>query len=137
MAVARKRAGRFRVPEDITKFGGEVNTDTNNDWSLGGRINRCLANDVEYVPYMLILYTILFWTWEIKKETGLPYNNHLFIRALVYGIMIVVARYLHNLCYIFKITYGRIAGFFLTIVALFVMAMDACYYITKELTNMK
>ncbi|CAF1038976.1 unnamed protein product [Didymodactylos carnosus] len=71
MAVVRKRAGRFRVPEDITKFGGEVHTDINNDWSLGGRINRCLANDVDLLTNQHL---------DIDAHCGFPAANRGVIR---------------------------------------------------------
>jgi uncharacterized membrane protein YecN with MAPEG domain len=137
LATLRRRAHIYRVPEDVEKFHGEQYVNETDDWSLSARINRCLRNDTEYVPYFLALSIILLWTWERTPIEPFLVYNHIFPRALVYGIIMVIGRYLHNLCYIFKITYGRIIGFLLTVVVLTAMSIDVCYYVSKRRHNIE
>ena len=131
LAVLRRRGGIYRAPEDLELFHGQQNVNEYDDWSFAGRINRCLRNDLEYVPYFLILSMLLFWQWQETKTPPYIVYNHIFTRSLIYGITMVVSRYLHNLCYIFRITYGRILGFLLTVCVLVAMSIDNCYGIMK------
>ncbi|CAF1317055.1 unnamed protein product [Rotaria sp. Silwood1] len=85
LAVLRRRAGVFQAPEDVEQFHGQQYVNENDDWSLSGRVNRCLRNDAEYVPYFLVLYMILFWTWEETSTPPYIQYNHILARTVTYG----------------------------------------------------
>ncbi|CAF3762175.1 unnamed protein product [Rotaria sordida] len=84
LAVLRRRAGVFRAPEDVEQLHGQQYVNENDDWSLSGRVNRCLRNDAEYVPYFLVLYMLLFWSWEETSTPPYIQYNHILSRALAY-----------------------------------------------------
>jgi uncharacterized membrane protein YecN with MAPEG domain len=132
LAIQRRRNAIYRVPEDVNTFGaGQQSTETASDWSLAGRIQRVLANDTEYVPYFLALLVFIFCTITLTSQT----THHYLARVLVYGIIFTVGRYIHTISYLMKITYGRILGFLITVIMLFVISVDHVYYMSKRLSD--
>ncbi|CAF0730388.1 unnamed protein product [Adineta steineri] len=99
-------------------------------WSLAGHIQRVLANDAEYMPYFLALLGYTFCAMTFTSQ-------HFLARALVYGISFTIGRYIHTISYLIGDTYGRILGFLITVIVLFVISIDYVYYITKRLYNLK
>jgi uncharacterized membrane protein YecN with MAPEG domain len=64
-------------------------------------------------------------------------NHHYLARVLVYGLLFTIGRYLHTISYLIRITYGRILGFFITILILVVISLDHLYYMSKALHDFK
>ena len=131
LAIQRRKNSIYRIPEDAQLFGVGQATSSADDWSLAGRIQRVLANDVEYVPYFLALLVIMFCTVPLRATS----YHHYLARVLVYGLIFTIGRYLHTIGYLFRLTYGRILGFLITIVMLFVMLIDHIYYVSKGLST--
>jgi uncharacterized membrane protein YecN with MAPEG domain len=130
LAVERRKHGIYRIPEDVNTFGGAHQTrETTDDWSLAERIQRVLANDTEYVPYFLALLIIIFCTITLTAQVNHPY----LARVLGYGIVFTIGRYLHTISYLIRNSYGRILGFFITILILFIISLDHVYYMSKRL----
>jgi uncharacterized membrane protein YecN with MAPEG domain len=133
MATQRRKHAMYKVPEDFNTFGIEQQQGITNDWSLAGRIQRILANDVEYVPYFLALLIIIFCTIDLTSQV----NHHYLARVLVYGVTFTIGRYLHTISYLLRNTYGRILGFLISVIILFTISVDHVYYMTKGLYNYK
>ena len=133
MAVQRRKNAIYRVPEDANVFGVGQQHDAGDDWSLAGRIQRVLANDTEYMPYFLALLILVFCTINITIQ-GSP---HYLARVLVYGLVFIIGRYLHTVCYLIRNTKGRILGFAISVLVLVVMCFDHVYYMSKGLYNYK
>ncbi|CAF0748827.1 unnamed protein product [Adineta steineri] len=134
LAFQRRKNAIYKIPEDVNTFGaGQQQQQVIDDWSLAGRIQRVLANDAEYMPYFLALLVFTFCAMEFTSQ----YSQHFLARVLVYGISFTVGRYIHTIGYLIGNTYGRILGFLITVIVLFVTSLDHVYYITKGLHNLK
>jgi len=132
LAIERRKHAIYRIPEDVNTFGnGHQPTETTNDWNLAGRIQKVLANDTEYVPYFLALIIIIFCTVSLTAQA----NHQYLARVLVYGLVFTIGRYLHTISYLLQNSYGRILGFFITILILFIISLDHVYYMTKRLND--
>jgi uncharacterized membrane protein YecN with MAPEG domain len=132
LANERRKNAIYRIPEDANTFGGGNKTvDTSEDWSLAGRIQKILANDTEYVPYFLALLIVIFCTITLTAQG----NHHYLARVLGYGIVFTIGRYLHTISYLLRNSYGRILGFFITILILFIISLDHVYYMSKRLSD--
>ncbi|CAF1287948.1 unnamed protein product [Didymodactylos carnosus] len=132
LAYFRSKSKRIKIPEDARIFrkGTQPVTVTTTaelqeeDWSTAGRITRVLANEVEYVPYFLVL-ALAFCVFIPDSTT----------RLIVYGCIFVFARYLHNISYILGNTYGRLIGFALSFLLLGAMTIDLTQYLTKAVVD--
>lgn len=131
LIIQRRKDSIYKIPEDAENFNQGRPIPTNEDWSTASRIQRTLANDVEYIPYFFFLLLIMF----CRVDLGDKENQHYLTRVLVYGFMFTIARYLHTISYLIRITYGRILGFFLTILTLVLISIDHVYYMSKSLSN--
>jgi len=135
LAIQRRKHAIYRIPEDInTLNSGREPIETTDEWSLAGRIQKVLANDAEYVPYFLALFIIIFFTTTLTSPTT-QVNHYYLVRVLVYGIIFTIGRYLHTISYLLRNSYGRILGFVITILVLFIISLDHVYYMTKQLTS--
>ena len=117
----------------IYKTPDNAKIETTEDWSLAGRIQRVLANDVEYIPYFFVLLLIMFCRLDLVSQD----NHHYLARVLVYGLLFTIGRYLHTISYLIRNTYGRILGFLITIIILVVITVDHLYYMSKALHDFK
>lgn len=131
LAIQRRKNAIYRIPEDAIAFGVGQPTSNADDWTLAGRIQRVLANDVEYIPYFLALLIIMFCTVPLRSSS----YHHYLARVLSYGLLFTIGRYLHTIGYLVRLTYGRILGFLISVSMLFVMLIDHIYYVTKGLPN--
>lgn len=131
LIIQRRKNAIYKIPEDVDNFNYGRPTLTIEDWSTASRIQRILANDVEYIPYFFFLLLIMF----CRVDLGDGKNQNYLTRVLVYGFMFTIARYLHTISYLIHHTYGRILGFILTILTLVVISIDHVYYITMEILN--
>ncbi|UJR23557.1 hypothetical protein I4U23_026545 [Adineta vaga] len=131
LAVQRRKNALYKIPEDVNTFGAGQQSLSTDDWSLAGRIQRVLANDTEYIPYFLVLFIFMFCGMNVTGVT----SQHYLARVLVYGLLFTLGRYLHTIGYLVGHTYTRILGFLITVLFLFIIAIDHVYYITKGLHN--
>lgn len=132
LAFQRRKHAIYRIPEDANRFGnGHQPLSPTDDWNLAGRIQKILANDTEYIPYFLALIVIIFCTITLTSQA----NHHYLARILGYGIIFTIGRYIHTISYLLENSYGRILGFFLTILILFIITLDHVYYMTKRLND--
>lgn len=132
LAVQRRKNAMYKIPEDVNTFGATQQQQTTvEDWSLAGRITRVLANDTEYIPYFLAFLIFIFCGINLTSHA----NQHYLARVVVYGIAFTIGRYLHTISYLIGNTYGRILGFFITVIMLFVISVDHIYYVTRGLYN--
>ena len=129
--VQRRKHYIYQIPEDANKFGSGQQLLSTEDWSLAGRIQRTLANDVEYIPYFFFLLLLMFCRVDLVSQT----NHRYLARTLIYGVVFTLARYLHTIGYLIKNSYGRILGFLLTIIILIAISIDHVYYMSKALHN--
>ncbi|CAF4045577.1 unnamed protein product [Adineta steineri] len=123
----------YKIPEDVNTFGAEQQQQAVDGWSLAGHIQRVLANDAEYMPYFLALLVFTFCAMTFISQ----YSQYFLARVLVYGILFTIGRYIHTISYLIGNIYGRILGFLITVIVLFVTSIDHVYYITKGLYNLK
>jgi len=134
LAIQRRKNAFYRIPEDANTFhAGQQQQQAVDDWSLAGRIQRVLANDTEYIPYFLLLLIFMFCGVSLTSQS----DHHYLARVLIYGVLFTIGRYLHTISYLIGNTYGRILGFGITVLMLFVISADHVYYMTKELNNFK
>lgn len=131
LIIQRRKNNIYKIPEDAENFNQGRPISINEDWTTASRIQRTLMNDVEYIPYFFFLLLIMF----CRADLGDQENQHYLTRVLVYGFMFTIARYLHTISYLIRITYGRILGFCLTILTLVFISFDHIYYMTKSLSN--
>ena len=128
LVVRRRKESLYKIPEDADKFGPSRPTEYIDEYSLTGRIEKCLKNDVEYVPYFFILLLIMFCRVDLVRKE----NHHYLARTCLYGLTFVVARYLHTIAYLIRNSYGRILGFLLSVLIIFVLFIDHLYYMSKS-----
>ncbi|CAF4360306.1 unnamed protein product, partial [Adineta steineri] len=114
----------------VNTFGAEQQQQAVDGWSLAGHIQRVLANDAEYMPYFLALLGYTFCAMTFTSQ-------HFLTRVLVYDILFTIGRYIYTISYLIGNPYGRILGFLITVIVLFVTSIDHVYYITKGLYNLK
>jgi uncharacterized membrane protein YecN with MAPEG domain len=131
LAVQRRKNAIYKIPEDANTFSAGRRVENIDDWSLAGRIQRILANDVEYIPYFLALLLIRFCRIELNSQD----SHHYLARVLIYGLLFTIGRYLHTIGYLIRSTYGRILGFFITVIMLVIISIDHVYYMTKAVYN--
>jgi uncharacterized membrane protein YecN with MAPEG domain len=137
MGVTRRKASTYQIPEDVKILGGQL-SDSANDWSIHGRIKRCLANNIEYVAYFLILYLLFgFQLSRTYVNSRFKAEVYHYKRYTGYGVVMIFARILHNLSYIFRNSYGRISGHMITIILLVIMIVDLCYNMSHLLATYK
>ena len=129
LAIQRRKYAIYKIPEDADTFGTTQPSEYNDDYGLAGRIQKALANDVEYVPYFLVLLVIMFCRVDLVSQD----NHHYLARVMGYGLLFTIGRYLHTISYLMRNTYGRILGFLITIIILIALLIDHLYYITKAL----
>ncbi len=132
LLIQRRKNTAYKIPEDVNTFRAAQQVQNIEDWSLAGRIQRILANDVEYMPYFFILLLVIFCRIDLIGQD----NHHYLARVLIYGLLFTIGRYLHTISYLIRNTYGRILGFLITIIVLFVISIDHIYYMTKGLHNL-
>jgi len=130
----RKREKRINAPEDGVLHGmpGGLSTAAQpltttsdpkvDEWSTQGRITKVLANDNEYVPLFLVLYFALL----------VLIGDHATRRMLAYGIIFVVGRYTHTICYIYAMPRGRVFGFILSFLTNAAMALDLAITLNRR-----
>ena len=132
LAIQRKKQAIYPVPEDVNSFGGGRQPfESADDWSLAGRIQKVLANETEYVPYFLAQMIIIFCTINLTSQA----THHYLARILGYGIVFTIARYLHTICYLLRNSYGRILGFLISVLILFIITVDHIYFMSKRLSD--
>ena len=131
LIIQRRKHFIYKIPEDADNFNHGRSISTTEDWSTASRIQRILINDVEYIPYFFFLLLIMF----CRVDLGDQENQHYLTRVFVYGFMFTIARYLHTISYLIRNTYGRIFGFFLTILTLVLISIDHVYYMSKSLID--
>lgn len=119
-------------------FGGEQVNDPANDWTVRGRIRRCLENNIQYVVFFSLLHwyigssSFYEWYYTTPKAEVYPYK-----KSLGYGVVMIFALILHNLSYILRNSYGRITGHMIIMVLLVIMIVDICYNTTHALSLYK
>ncbi len=74
LIIQRRKNSIYKIPEDANNFG---TGQTIEDWSLADRIQRILANDVEYIPYFLVLLIIMFCRVDLAGQD----NHHYLARV--------------------------------------------------------
>jgi uncharacterized membrane protein YecN with MAPEG domain len=131
LAVQGRKNAAYKIPEDVKTFGAEHQAENIDDWNLAGRIQRILANDVEYIPYFLALLVLMFCRIDATRHD----SPHYLARVLSYGLLFTIGRYLHTISYLIRNTYGRILGFSITLIILFALSVDHVYNMSKELYN--
>jgi uncharacterized membrane protein YecN with MAPEG domain len=129
LAVQRRKNAIYKIPEDANRFGSGQQAQNVDEWSIAGRIQRILANDTEYIPYFLAILIFIFCTIELTNHA----NHHYLSRVLIYGILFVIGRYLHTISYLIGNSYGRMLGFLISVLILFILSIDHVYYMTKRL----
>jgi uncharacterized membrane protein YecN with MAPEG domain len=135
LGILRLQNDEVNIPEDATIFirprrriTNVVSIDTqqkkSEEWSLTNRIMKVLSNETEYVPYFLILFLAFVIAPDVTTT-----------EVIVYGSVFTVARYMHNIGLIFRLSYSRILGFLLSILVLATMVLDLAITISIKITK--